>query len=99
MTTHDPTPHNMAMIMIYKEDLHYLQRAGRRAKKKEIDLLHDIIEKHRRPGAAAREEGRQPPDRSNEGGQIAALTDREGGYMVDHEMIKGALHKRNTGSG
>ena len=62
LTTHDPTPHNMAMIVIYKDDLHYLQRAGRRVKKKEIDLLHDIIEKHRRPGAAASEGGRKPHD-------------------------------------
>jgi len=71
MSIYDPTPPNMAMIIIYKEDLHYLQRAGRRAKKKEVDILHDIIEKHRRPGAAASEGGRKPPDGSNEGGRLS----------------------------
>lgn len=50
MTTHDPTPFNMALIKILKEDLHYIQRAARRANKGDTALLHDIIEKHRRPG-------------------------------------------------
>lgn len=93
MSIHDPTPYNMAMIMISKDDLHYLQRAGRRANKKETDLLHDIIEKHRRPGAIASEGGQKPTDSTKEGSQIASLTGREGGYMVDREMIRGDLDK------
>jgi hypothetical protein len=49
MTTHDPTPHDQALILILKSDLHYIQRAARRHNHKEIVCLHKIIEKHRRP--------------------------------------------------
>jgi hypothetical protein len=47
---YNPTPYNMALIQILKEDLHYIQRAARRANKGEIAFLHEIIEKHRYPG-------------------------------------------------
>ena len=50
MTMHDPTPHNMALIQILKKDLHYIQRAARRANKGDTAFLHEIIEKHRYPG-------------------------------------------------
>ena len=50
MSIHDPTPFNMAMIMILKEDLHYIQRAARRAKNTDTAFLHNIIEKHRYSG-------------------------------------------------
>ena len=57
MTIHDPTPFNMAMVMILKEDLHYIQRAARRAKKPESAFLHDVIEKHRYSGSQPVESG------------------------------------------
>lgn len=57
MTTHNPLPYDMSLIQIKKEDLHYIQRAARRANKHQIDFLHDIIEKHRRPGEPGQESG------------------------------------------
>lgn len=44
-------PYNTALIMINKEDLHYVQRAARRNKQSEIEMLHQIIEKYRYPGS------------------------------------------------
>jgi len=50
MTTHDPTPHNMALIQILKEDMHYLRRTAKRHNERNEEALHRIIEKHRYPG-------------------------------------------------
>jgi len=47
MTTHDPTPPNMALIQILKKDLHYIQRAARRAGVHDQDMLHIIVQNHR----------------------------------------------------
>ena len=47
---YNPIPYNMALITILKDDLHYIQRAARRANKGETAFLHEIIEKHRYPG-------------------------------------------------
>jgi hypothetical protein len=85
---HDPTPYNMAMIMISKDDLHYLQRAGRRANKKEVDLLHDIIEKHRRPGSAASEGGRKPPDSTKDEDQGRTIPEGEVIYMTPRDATE-----------
>lgn len=57
MSTHNPLPFDMALIQILKTDLHYIQRAARRANKTDTDFLHDIIEKHRRPGSQPKESG------------------------------------------
>lgn len=57
MTSHNPLPFNMALIQIFKEDLHYIQRAARRAKIPEEDFLHDVIEKHRYSGSQPVESG------------------------------------------
>jgi len=75
----------MAMIIIYKDDLHYLQRAGRRAKKKEVDLLHDIIEKHRRPGYAASEGGRKAAGSTKDEDQGRTIPEGEVIYMTPRD--------------
>jgi len=57
MSIHNPIPHHIALLPILKEDLHYIQRAARRANIPDHDMIHDIIEKHRYPGKPGPESG------------------------------------------
>lgn len=47
MSSHDPTPYNMKLTQILKEDFHYIQRAARRDGTTDQDLMHKIIKNYR----------------------------------------------------
>ena len=71
MSTHNPTPYNMALTQILKEDLHYIQRAASRAKVNDQDLIHKIITNHRYTRTILNEGGQTAADSTNEGGRIS----------------------------
>ena len=66
MSTHNPTPYNMALTQILKEDLHYIQRAASRAKVNDQDLIHKIITNHRYTRTILNEGGQTAADDTNQ---------------------------------
>jgi len=65
MLGHDPTPYNMKLTQILKEDLHYIQRAARRARTTDQGMIHKIITNHRYTRTIFNEGGQTAADSTN----------------------------------